>query len=1821
MYRFSYKYLLLALCMLSTLSLMGQNPQVILPADGDWPTVVGDSIMLIGPNQESLTEEQRYFNPPYLLVYPGKEHLKNDMIRAALCDCDPTQPNRRIGVFSVSGDKKVSFSQGNLQYLPAANIWKFADTQYEYLGNANKYLSPTFRNWVDLFGWSANNTTAPFGVSTSTNAADYAGAFVDWGENEICGDAPNTWRTLSNDEWEYLINTRPHAANLQGIAQVNGVNGLILLPDDWVCPMGVSFVHGFHSNFGEAYFAQYQQFTLDQWIILEQSGAVFLPASKWRNGNTFTNSSEGGHYWSSTYGEISTNAHYFSFGSQEAWINCNSLHRCFAVRLVHDTIVSQPIPDPCLVVKVNDTLSINMMCVEGGTFTMGDGENAHQVSLSSYSIGQTEVTQALWEAVMGTNPSANTANKQLPVTNISWFDCQEFIKKLNQLTGMRFRLPTEAEWEYAARGGQKSKGYTYAGSNDLKEVAWYASNSGNKLHAVGEKLPNELGIYDMSGNAWEWCHDWHAPYPTTHQYNPLGPEVGKAVGKQYIRVFRGGSYGYAAAYHQNTFRDITGPEPDKGTANLGLRLVLSDEVNFQTIHVNDTLSFHMMDVKGGTFMMGAMEGDTQANANEKPAHEVTLTYDYHIMQTEVTQALWKAVMGNNPSTMIGDDLPVNNVLWEEADAFVKRLSQMTGYTFHLPTEAEWEFAARGGKKSKDYLYAGSNKVDEVAWYNSNSGGVTHPVAQKMPNELGIYDMSGNVWEWCSDWLAPYTAEAQLNPTGPATGECHVYHGGGWTYGQNFCRSSHRRQTVSGYVQQALGLRVVLREKVEPEYVDLGLSVKWATVNVGATSPEDYGDYFAWGETEPKEEYSWATYKWCQGTANTLTKYCSNGQYGNADYKTILDPEDDAAIVHWGSDWRMPTIDEWLELKQNCSWKKIIINGITGYQVTAKNGNSIFLPRAGLRMNDILYANDSVGYYASNSHLPEFSHEDYASYMLMYDNSISKSSTVRYYGLSIRPVYDDRVTLTVIPTPADATVGFYYSEGFNVDSNSVKVKKGSSPLYQVAATKKGYLSQGDTLHHITQDTTLYIELRPFSKGTWVKVDTSEFTRVDSFFVSRHQGVFSGPYSSWSYFYAPVLPGETYRVRAHAGQHAALWYAASNAPDQAAGIRPTKVACSANGGIVRYIAEEFTIPEGANYLIINAANKGTNLIIERKVPDPCLVVKVNDTLSINLMCVEGGTFRMGVGADNYIERDDPQANKDSTTHLVTLSDYYMAETAVTQGLWQAVMGTDIHDMVAQSRYPDDTPKVGDRYPMGYVVLKDALAFVDELNKLTGLHFRLPTEAEREYAARGGKRSREYKYPGSNDYTQVASPYGTPVAQKLPNELGIYDLSGCTREMCTDSWRTTYIYDEHVVNPVGPIQNAGNRTMRGGHIHSQSHPFTRYPFTPTWCRNELGFRIILPTETQRRMIHVNGSFFEMCFVKGGTFMMGSDAPDAQADEQPVHEVTLSNYYIGQTEVTQHLWQAVMGDENNPSATKGNNLPVTNITWDEAQTFVDRLSEMTGMHFRLPTEAEWEYAARGGQKSKGYTYAGSDDIDEVGWYAGNSDNKTHTVGQKLPNELGMYDMTGNVWEWCTDTFDNNSEGHKEAVLRGGAYDNQASTCQIASSRALRKITHITHFAGLRIVLEPEKYYRYGYTQEAWDAATSSWGHQGRGHAPADQSCIQGTMVYGIRLKVARAGSLNVYKVLSLLEKNEDNFELVATLTTDSTGVQDFDFAEPIYIAPNEYLVFGKPSEEEPTLRPCYVNKNGVELPKNTKGFAHYIGTDKAKVGMPNGSLMVEFY
>lgn len=221
-------------------------------------------------------------------------------------------------------------------------------------------------------------------------------------------------------------------------------------------------------------------------------------------------------------------------------------------------------------VFVVNGVSFKLVAVKGGTFTMGDGgyytDPAHEVTVSDFHIAQTEVTQALWQAVMGNNPSGHTGNLNYPVENVSWNDCQQFIATLNQLTGRNFRLPTEAEWEFAAGGGNLSHGYQYSGSNNINDVGWSEDNSGDRTQVVASKNSNELGLFDMSGNVWEWCQDWFAAYPTTHQTDPVGPDTGDE------RIVRGGCMRGHTRFCDIHYRMYY--EPSFKRDEIGLRLAL-----------------------------------------------------------------------------------------------------------------------------------------------------------------------------------------------------------------------------------------------------------------------------------------------------------------------------------------------------------------------------------------------------------------------------------------------------------------------------------------------------------------------------------------------------------------------------------------------------------------------------------------------------------------------------------------------------------------------------------------------------------------------------------------------------------------------------------------------------------------------------------------------------------------------------------------------------------------------------------------------------------------------------------------------------------------------------------------------------------------------------------------------------------------------------------------------------------------------------------------------------------------------------------------------
>lgn len=225
-------------------------------------------------------------------------------------------------------------------------------------------------------------------------------------------------------------------------------------------------------------------------------------------------------------------------------------------------------------------------------------------------------------------------------------------------------------------------------------------------------------------------------------------------------------------------------------------------------------TIELVHVQGGEFLMGCTDKHSDCSVNEAPAHPVKLN-GYYIAKYEVTQELWMAVMGGkNPSKLVGDSLPVTGVSWYEAQTFISKLNLLTGKKYRLPTEAEWEFAARGGDLSKNYKYSGSNDLEEVAWCKENSEDKPHAVGTKKPNELGIYDMSGNVYEWCSDGFDLYEWNSSVpleNPTGYNLSETKVYRGGGMTSYWDVCRVSARAQSIPNRSFNHVGFRLALDE--------------------------------------------------------------------------------------------------------------------------------------------------------------------------------------------------------------------------------------------------------------------------------------------------------------------------------------------------------------------------------------------------------------------------------------------------------------------------------------------------------------------------------------------------------------------------------------------------------------------------------------------------------------------------------------------------------------------------------------------------------------------------------------------------------------------------------------------------------------------------------------------------------------------------------------------------------------------------------------------------------------------------------------------------
>ncbi|MFZ4083025.1 MAG: formylglycine-generating enzyme family protein [Pirellula sp.] len=491
-----------------------------------------------------------------------------------------------------------------------------------------------------------------------------------------------------------------------------------------------------------------------------------------------------------------------------------------------------------------------------------DESPQHHVKLTQgYWMADTQVTQELWMAIgRGENPSRFMGENN-PVENVSWRDGQSWAEKLYEHhESLHLSLPTEAQWEYACRAGSTS---AYCFGDDPKELpkyGWFHENSERKTHPVKQLQPNDWGLYDMHGNVDEWCSDRNDKYTSSAQSDPTGTTWNT------IRVMRGGCWSDPARVLRSACRSCN--EPDRRGSSLGFRLLSSalgaepseramlpvaeqgtERARQVQVRVKDQepvrtdrfwksgikptwvsdygsdtyglwcefqvprydgfrhVTQRMRWIKPGEFMMGSPEGE-KGRKNESPQHQVTLSQGYWLADTQVTQELWVCIFRENPSRFPGGTNPVEQISWRKCKQWLRGISwTVPTLQLALPTEAQWEYACRAGSMGAYCFGDYPKKLASYGWFREKSKKKTHPVKQLQPNSWGLYDMHGNVWEWCQDWDTTYSASAQSDPTGPPIGAYRVVRGGSWLDPARDLRSACRDWYDSNARLYDLGFRI------------------------------------------------------------------------------------------------------------------------------------------------------------------------------------------------------------------------------------------------------------------------------------------------------------------------------------------------------------------------------------------------------------------------------------------------------------------------------------------------------------------------------------------------------------------------------------------------------------------------------------------------------------------------------------------------------------------------------------------------------------------------------------------------------------------------------------------------------------------------------------------------------------------------------------------------------------------------------------------------------------------------------------------------------
>ncbi len=1184
--------------------------------------------------------------------------------------------------------------------------------------------------------------------------------------------------------------------------------------------------------------------------------------------------------------------------------------------------------------------------VEGGFFHNGRAD----ISLSDFFIDKYEMTQSEFEAVMGYNPSQDFIGETKPVILVKWLDTIKYCNTRSLMEDLTpcyaygaygsdpdnwpaeinnyslldcdyqangYRLPTEMEWMFAAKGGNHNSPHNYnqwAGTNnqgELSDYAWYEENNTDSNYGtkdVGQKEANELGLYDMSGNAIEWCQDfWQEIYPNIAQDNPTGPSNGG------FKTARGGDFGSSSEncsvsnrfyyslsneYPFLSFRLARGIEstPLQAVANPSISPASGLYYQAQTISfyggqgrpeiyytldgsdpdltsTKYTSPFEISEtttIKARAYKQGWKQSEIVTSDIEIEVIEADFVYleggsffngsgdvaitPFYINKYEVNQADYTSLMGANPSSFAGDDKPVDQVSWFEAVKYCNLKSIERGLEpcydynregtdpnnwsqgwdlvnnesryrcnfaangYRLPTEMEWMFAAKGGLASPPVDFndwPGTNESSQVgnyAWYNSNASGQTHSVGSKTPNQLGLYDMAGNVAEWCWDKHADYTSEAQEDPQGGSIAINRIYRGGSW-------------------LNSAANTKLMIRNQETPDASNF--SIGFRTVRkLGYThlSPTDSPDI-----SPDADSYR---------IPKTITL---SSQYPDIEIYYTLDGSD----PNMGSEhYDQP---------------------FTIYETTSVKARAY---KEGLKYSEIVSADYEIE--------------------LLVNDFVSIEGGSFYNGTS------------------DITISNFFINRYEITQGEYEAVMGNNPSEIVQS------------YGIDPDFPVYMV-------SWF--DAIKFCNIRS--------IQDGLTPCYSVGDSGVNPDN--------------WPTGWNSA-----INHENVNCD-------FIANGYRLPTEMEWMYAAKGGNQTPTWGYDNISGGCWN-SFNNT--------PNGTKPVGLLEPNALGLYDMSGN-------------------VYEWTW------DIYG---------DYPPGPQLNPWGAETGEDRItrggAWNTGVSYCTVLHRQATLPSNRI----------------NNVGFRLARSLAFVIPETTPNPI-ISPLGGDY-----DSVQTITMSSEHE-NAEIYFTIDGSEPDRDSFLYTD--PF--YISVDTSVKARAFEYSFLASEilTYEYNFAENQDFV---YVPSGSFTMGAPY-GGLIDEEPTHEVQLNSFYISKFEVSLADYYQVM--QVDPSSHHDFSLPLDNITWQEALSYCNAKSiaeeltpcydltdyscDFTANGYRLPTEAEWEYAARGASMTPNYLYSGSNEVDYIAWYSDNSNESSHPSGLKAANQLGLYDMSGNVGEWCYDRYQTN--------------------------------------------------------------------------------------------------------------------------------------------------------------------------------------------------------